>query len=115
MWRCLVDSAAVGRLGVTFVPRAPCTFDELAVAAFEPLAINAGRTPAVSMRLFDTLEQLATLARRVEDREAIGRIADVVATTAADQVPPGHRPALASRRERVHWLLATAVKTTGQS
>jgi uncharacterized membrane protein len=105
-----VDESRRGR--VIAMPR---TFEELAVAAFEPIAINAGRTPNVSMRLLGTLEQLARLARRREDRETIGRLADVVATTAAEQVPPGHRPALASRCERIHWLLATAVKTTGPS
>jgi uncharacterized membrane protein len=103
-----LDDSGYGR-----VVARPRSFADLAVAAFEPIAINAGRTPNVSVRLLSTLEQLATLARRRADREAIGRLADVVVTTAAEQVPPGHRPALTSHCERIHWLLATAVDAPG--
>jgi uncharacterized membrane protein len=64
--------------GAVRVIARPYTFDELACAAFKPIAVYAERNPAIYARLLETLASLAEMARRPEDRRAIASIADFV-------------------------------------
>jgi uncharacterized membrane protein len=72
--------------GAVRVVAQPRTFVELVEAAFDPIARYAGRNPAVANRLLETLGMLADAARRTEDRQAIGRLADFVWTSSGEEV-----------------------------
>jgi uncharacterized membrane protein len=93
-------------LGRTRVIASPQTFDELASAAFEPIALYAERNPAISGRLLDTLAGLGTIATRADDRRAITRIADLVHALASGHAPGGrHRRQLARKHQHVRSSL----------
>lgn len=80
--------------------------EELVCEAFEPIALGAGGSHVVVMRLLDTLEFLARGAQRSADRRAIVRAADVVFTAVGRQVTLDvHASALAQRRNRIHQLV----------
>lgn len=68
------------------VVAAPYTVEELLPAGFEPIALFAGRNPAIGERLLGTLRQLACVARRAEDRLAIRRCAAFVRASAGAQL-----------------------------
>ena len=92
------------RLRVVARPR---SFEELLEAAFEPLAIYAGRNPAIGSRLLDTLAGLAEAARRPEDRAAIGHVADRLWHLAKADLPDqGYRERLTEARNQVFSTLA---------
>jgi uncharacterized membrane protein len=85
----------------------PYTFAELVVAAFEPIALAAGRLPDVSARLLETLGALATVAPRDGDRRAIERVADLVRAVATERVMfEPHEARLATLHEQVRLTLA---------
>jgi uncharacterized membrane protein len=94
-------------LGRTRVIAHPYTFEELVIAAFEPIALDAGRTPDVSARLLETLGALAAIAPRAGDRAAIARVADLVCSVAAEHVGFAPRAArLDALHEQVRRTLA---------
>jgi uncharacterized membrane protein len=85
----------------------PRIFEELLEGAFEPLAIYAGRNPAIGSRLLDTLAGLAETARRPEDRAAIGQAADRLWNLAQADLPnQGYRERLSEGRNQVFRALA---------
>jgi uncharacterized membrane protein len=93
-----------GHLRVVARPR---VFAELLEAACEPLAIYGGRNPAIGGRLLETLAELAEMARRPEDRAAIGRTADRVWRLAITDLPDErYRQQLTDRRREVGDALA---------
>jgi uncharacterized membrane protein len=84
--RTLPSALRLDEEGRVRVVAAPYTFEELLPAAFEPIALFAGRNPEIGERLLRTLRQLACVARRAEDRLAIGRCAAVVRASAGAQL-----------------------------
>jgi uncharacterized membrane protein len=92
-----------GRLHIVTAPR---TFVALLREAFEPIALNAGRTPAVVGRLLDALARLAGAAQRPEDRQAIADVSRTVWTTAARDIDDeSQRARIAERYARVQRTL----------
>lgn len=84
------------------VVAAPVTFEVLVQSAFEQIALYADRNPVIFERLLKTLQHLAGVARRAEDRDAIGRVADLVWSLAARQVEnERHRSELARLNEAI--------------
>ena len=85
----------------------PRTFEELLEAAVEPLAIHGGPSPAIGGRLLETLGDLAEVARRPDDRAAIGRAGDRVWRLAmVDLRDERYREQLTDRRSEVFEALA---------
>jgi uncharacterized membrane protein len=85
----------------------PRIFEELLEGAFEPLAIYAGRNPAIGGRLLATLAELAEAAHRPEDRAAIGQAADRLWHLAKADLPDqGYRERLTEGRNQVFSTLA---------
>ena len=64
----------------------PRTFANVAAEAFEPIALYAGRNPAIGERLLRTLTRLAAVTRRPEDEASIIRIASFVLSATAKQL-----------------------------
>jgi uncharacterized membrane protein len=72
-----------GRVRVVTAPR---TFVALLREAFEPIALHAARNPDVVGRLLEALARLASVAQRVEDRQAIADVSRTVWTIAAREI-----------------------------
>jgi uncharacterized membrane protein len=68
------------------------TFDELLSLAFDPIALYAGRSATVRLRVFEALGRLLGFVRRDSDRRAIGRIAESLIAS-ADGVDNEHQHA----------------------
>jgi uncharacterized membrane protein len=92
-----------GRVHIVALPR---TFASLVREAFEPIALQAGRTPAVMARLLDALTRLATMAQRHEDRQAIADLGrTILTTTMRDVEDDAQRSRLAERCARLQATL----------
>jgi uncharacterized membrane protein len=86
-----------GRVRVVTEPQ---DFAGLLEAAFEPIAFFGGNNPVIAERLFQTLAQLAGVARRDEDRQALRRMADFTWEAAAKALThERHRARLARRHQ----------------
>lgn len=88
--RAIPSAVREDEKGTARVIARPRTFVELVGQAFEPIALHAGRNPAIGETLIRTLRTLAVLARRDEDRRAIVRVAENCWTAVAAEV--GERP-----------------------
>ena len=101
------------RLRVVARPR---IFRELLEAAFEPLAIYAGRNPAIGDRLLEALAGLAEAALVPEDRAAIGEAADRLWNLAQADLPnQGYRERLTEGRRQVFSALADSQQPVAKS
>jgi uncharacterized membrane protein len=96
-----VDDA--GRLRVVAEPQ---RFDRLLERTYGPIALYADRNPDISECLLRTLHHVAEVARRAGDREAIGRMADVVLQVAVPRVEDRRRRA---ELEQLHADVRRAV------
>lgn len=74
-----------GRVRVYMRPQA---FTTLLRAAFDPIRLYAGRNPAIHARLLDGIGELAHVARRARDVEALRHQAGVVRRAAAELTDP---------------------------
>jgi uncharacterized membrane protein len=81
------------------------TLADLLEEAVEPIALHTDGNPAVAERLLAMLAALAEIACRTEDREAIGRLADIVWESAGEKIQGPPRTRLAAAHARLRTIM----------
>ena len=94
-----VRTSADGRGSVI---TSPTTFEQLLKGGFEPIAIHAGKNPAIGERLLEMLAVIGAATKRQPERAVVAGVARfVTAVTTVQLDDEGHRQRLLERLDRV--------------